>query len=405
MIRVTSLGGSGEDSRNCFLAEIGEHTVLLDCGVRREIADVSVVYPLLTRETAKRLDAVVISHAHEDHTAALPYLYELGYRGPVYASPETIALIPSFLKKWIGYVRHNKGTLPFDHNNADRIRFLPVSEIPFPVTFGRDGHVAGGLWFRFEAEGRSLLYTGDLTCDSLVLEADPLPEADLLVIDSAYAGKRLVQQDQYGRLLETARRVTASGGRLLLPVPANGRGIDMLVYLSRFGLPLYAESDIVKNTAALAAAKDWIRPFEMPDSGYTPVNDGNRSALLVSGAPGIFLFGDGMLTSAVSAEYLAAVLPDPRSEVIISGHSAKGTPANDLLSEDFRKEYGVLAAVSRLTVKVHNDDADVLSLVSRVRPQKVMLFHSRAEACSGLAGKLAAQGIPAVCAVGQTMAL
>ena len=403
MIRVTSLGGSGEDSRNCFLAEIGEHTVLLDCGVRREIADVSVVYPLLTRETAKRLDAVVISHAHEDHTAALPYLYELGYRGPVYASPETIALIPSFLKKWIGYVRHNKGTLPFDHNNADRICFRPVSEFPYPLVCGRDGHVEGGLWFRFEADGRSLLYTGDLTYDSLLLEADPLPEADLLVIDSAYAGKQLVQRDQYARLLETARRVTANGGRLLLPVPVNGRGIDMLVYLSRFGLPLYAEKNIIKNTALLAEAKDWIRPFEMPEAGFTPVSDANRSALLASGAPGIFLFGDGMLTSDISAEYLAGVLPDPRSEVIISGHSAKGTPASDLQSEDFRKEYGVLAAVSRLTIKVHNDEADVLSLVSRVRPEKVMLFHSRADACTGLADKLTAQGIPAVCALGQPL--
>ena len=73
MIKITSLGGSGEDSRNCFYVQGESFSFLLDCGVRREIADVSVVYPLLTEKIARSLDAVFLSHAHEDHTAALPY--------------------------------------------------------------------------------------------------------------------------------------------------------------------------------------------------------------------------------------------------------------------------------------------------------------------------------------------
>ena len=78
-IAVTSLGGSGEEARNCFLLEAGNHTVLLDCGVRREaLGEFDRVYPALTREIAGRLTAVFLSHAHEDHVAALPYLYELG---------------------------------------------------------------------------------------------------------------------------------------------------------------------------------------------------------------------------------------------------------------------------------------------------------------------------------------
>ena len=111
MIKIISLGGSGEDSRSCFLVQSENLSVLFDCGVRREIADVSRVYPLITKEIAENLDAVIISHAHEDHSAALPYLYALGYQGAVYASDETITLIPSYLRKWAQYVKSNNCVL------------------------------------------------------------------------------------------------------------------------------------------------------------------------------------------------------------------------------------------------------------------------------------------------------
>ena len=79
--RLISLGGSGEDCRSCFYLTGPKANILLDCGVRREIhSPASRVYPALTEEIARSLDAVFLSHAHEDHTAALPYLYKLGYR-------------------------------------------------------------------------------------------------------------------------------------------------------------------------------------------------------------------------------------------------------------------------------------------------------------------------------------
>ena len=402
MLKITSLGGSGEDSRNCFLVESEKVTLLLDCGVRREIAEISRVYPLLTEEIARRLDAVLLSHAHEDHTAALPYLYELGYRGAVYAAPETVEMTPPFMRKWADYVKKNGGTLPFHEENIEKIRFLPADQFPFPLTCGRDGHIIGGSWYRLELDGRFLLYTGDLTRDSLLLETDPLPEAEILIIDSAYAGKHLDQEAQYEHLAETARHVTAEGGKLLLPVPVNGRGIDMFVYLSRFGLPLYEETNLVKSASDLAGQKRWIRPFTVP-SNYTAVSDQNRANVLEPDQSGIYLFGDGMMTSAVSMVYYEAVRQDSRSRIIISGHSAKGTLANQLLSSDFRRENGISVPVDKLTIKVHNDEDDVLDLADRVHPKYMMLFHSTAPACESLAAKLSARGIAVVCAVDQPL--
>ena len=403
MLTITSLGGSGEDSRNCFLIESDTTALLLDCGVRREIAEVSRVYPLLTEEIARKLDAALLSHAHEDHTAALPYLYELGYRGPVYASPETIGMTPAFMRKWADYVKKNGGTLPFHEENIEKIRFLPVDQCPIPLTCGRDGHIIGGLWYRFELEGRSILYTGDLTRDSLLLETDPLPEAEILIIDSAYAGKRLVQDEQYGHLAETARRVTAAGGKLLLPVPVNGRGIDMFVFLSRFGLPLYAETNLLKSAADLAGRESWIKPFAVPSGNFTAVSDENRAAVLQPDRSGVYLFGDGMMTSPVSKEYYDAVRDDSHSRIIISGHSAKGTLANQLLDTGFRRENGIAASVEQLTIKVHNDEEDVLELADRVQPKYVILFHAKSSACGSLAARLSARGLTVLRSVGQPL--
>lgn len=393
MLKLTSLGGCGEDSRNCFLLQSNDHSVLLDCGVRREIADVSEVYPLLTREIAENLDAVILSHAHEDHTAALPYLYELGYRGYVYASEETISLTPAFLLKWVYYVKNNGGELPFPEDNIDSIHFRNIEDCPIKLSYGRDGHITGGLWYRFELDGQSLLYTGDLTYDSLLLQADPLPETDILVIDSAYADQHLEQNKQYQKLAETAQEVTAAGGKLLLPVPANGRGIDMFVYLSRFDLPLFVEERIVKKTEDLFHKKLWIKPFDLPEKNYSVVNNVNRNDLLKQGPAGVYLFSDGMMTEPTAQRYFETVRDDSSSRIIISGHSARGTLANQLLQKEFLVNNNIKVSAEQLTIKVHNDFDDVVSLVKSVCPKYVMLFHCKRSGCTALAEKLSGQGI------------
>ena len=401
MLKITSLGGCGEDSRNCFLIQSEERSILLDCGVRREIAEIKKVYPLLTGEIARNLDAVYLSHAHEDHTAALPYLYELGYRGEVYASAETISLTPPFLRIWVNYVKKNRGELPFREENIDRVRFKNIEDSPVQLSYGRSGHITGGLWYRFDFDGQSLLYTGDLTYDGLLLQSDPLPEADTLGIDSAYADRHLDQSAQYRKLAETAREVTASGGKLLLPVPANGRGIDMFVYLSRFDLPVFVEENIVKNTKELFQQKTWIKPFDLPLENYTVVSNSTRDELLGRMQAGVYLFGDGMMTTAASLKYFEAVKDDSRSRIIISGHSARGTLANQLLQRDFITANDIKASAEQLTIKVHNDFDDVVSLVSTVRPKNVMLFHCKKSGCTDLAEKLIGQRINVLTNVGQ----
>ncbi len=406
MITVVALGGSGEDSRNCFLVEAQGHRILLDCGVRREIAPNERVYPLVTKDIAVSLEAVFLSHAHEDHSAGLPYLWELGYRGPIYASKPTIGLVKGFLRKWVSYVESNGAIPPFSPKNMDLLDFRPIEKGTtdfdgFRVLAGRSGHSLGSFWYRFSFNAKTLLYTGDLCMDSLLLEFDSLPTCDVLIVDSAYASRVLHQEKQYEKLVECIRNATEKGGAVLLPVPSNGRGVDIFLYLLSQNMELVVEDAIVQCAEALGHEKAWIRDSSLwrMQPLYEVVSDGNRSQVMKHLAGKVVLTPDGMLTSPIAQSYAKAMEKDCYGLVLITGHVAKGTRGFQLLDSAFRKEKGILTDCRALTVKVHPDRQDVETLAARTGCRDVMLFHAPAEDCGNLKVALGKKGLKVVCSV------
>ena len=109
------------------------------------------------------------------------------------------------------------------------------------------------------------------------------------------------------------------------------------------------------------------------------------------------------MTGAATEEYFAAVRDDPLSRIIISGHSAKGTLANQLLQDDFRLRNGIRSSADLLTVKVHNDFDDVLRLAEKVRPRYTVLFHCKKADCAALEERLSSAGISVLCDIGRTI--
>ncbi|PST34410.1 MBL fold metallo-hydrolase [Enterocloster lavalensis] len=432
-IAVTSLGGSGEEARNCFLLEAGNHTVLLDCGVRREaLGEFDRVYPALTREIAGRLTAVFLSHAHEDHVAALPYLYELGYRGNVYGTEETIRLAGGFMKKWVDFVTSAGGSLPFSAEAMNRVAFSAISlgrqvVEGLSVTAGRSGHMLGSCWLRFEHGGKSLLYTGDMTLAGRLLATDLPPESDGAVVDCAYAGRTLSQAGQYGALVDLAEEVAAGGGKLLLPVPPNGRGSDILLHLCENlrGVPVYAEANVAALCGELLKERKWLRAdvcgrisgageesngAGLPCGRIDAMNRANtftnaisipdvqsRSLALSAPGPAVYLTGDGMMSGPVAAAYFEALKGDARNCILITGHTARSALGSRIFEPAFRAQAGLAARAERLTIKVHLDDQDVIALNRSVRAKKILLFHAPLENTRELTGKLRNLGVDARC--------
>lgn len=407
-VSMTALSGSGENGRNCYMIAVEDGCILLDCGVKREIRDGQVgFYPPLTRELVSHIKMVFLSHCHEDHVAALPLLYELGYEGKVYATSETIAETPGFMKKWQDFVKKNNGELPFAEETTAKVELCPIGlgrqEIEgVAVETGRSGHVLGGIWYRFTFGEKHLLYTGDMCLQPVSMGVD-VPElfCDAAIMNAAYAGKVMIQEKQYQSLLDSAKETLAVGGKVLLPVPSKGRGIDMLLYLEK-NLPeakIYAEQAVVTSMQKLALKKQWIQgeiDTILAANVVVIDNEEKRQAVMADSGPAVILTPDGMISTDISAAYLEAVKGDGKNKVIITGHAAAGTPGAGVLEDAYRREHGILAAAEKIVFKVHLDDEDIRTVAEKTGAKKLILFHSDAPNTKNIKEVLTAKGIETV---------
>lgn len=407
-IFLTSLGGSGENGRNCYLIGKEDGWILLDCGVKREIRDGQVgFYPSLTREIVSHIKMVFLSHCHEDHVAALPLLYELGYKGNVYAAKETALETPGFMKKWQDFVKKNNGVLPFRPEASEQVELVPIQmgkqKIEgISVETGRSGHVLGGIWYCVEIDGKKILYTGDMCLEPVSLGVD-IPEGrfDAAIMNSAYAGKVMIQEEQYQRLLSSVKETLATGGRVLLPVPPKGRGIDILLYLGKMlsGEKIYTEQEVVSSMKKLAEKKQWIQSnmdTELPPNVHVIETPQQRKAAIEDKEPSVLITSDGMITTDISAAYLEAFKGSEKNKIIITGHAAAGTPGAGVLDDTYRREQDVLASGEKIVFKVHMDDEDILFLAEKTGVKDIVLFHSNASSTEKVKEALLSKGVKAV---------
>ena len=401
---LSAFGGSGENGRNCYTIGVGDAFILLDCGVKREIVDGQVgFYPALTKEIVSKIKAVFLSHCHEDHVAGLPLLYELGYTGKVYGTCETIAETLGFVKKWMGYVEKNNGVLPFKPESADLIQLAPIElgqqEIEGIVfETGRSGHVLGGVWYIFTIEGKRLLYTGDMCREPGVLAFDQPGSCDAAIMNAAYAGKKIVQSAQFAALLDSVKSCALSGGKVLLPVPPKGRGIEIAQFLGAqlADIPVYVESAVEKSFKQLATQESWIKPgilSEFPASLHVLDTDEARAQALAVSGGAVYITPDGMLSTELGLMYFEALKGDAANKVIISGHAAKGTAGAGVLDAQYRAEKGVLAAGEKIVFKVHMDDDDIVQMCRDTGAKQAVLFHSDAVNTVNVKARLAEDGV------------
>lgn len=388
-VYLSAFGGSGENGRNCYTIGIGDEFILLDCGVKREIVNGQVgFYPALTKDIVSKIKAVFLSHCHEDHVAGLPLLYELGYQGKIYGTRETIAEVVGFVKKWMGYVEKNNGVLPYKKEMADMLQFEAIElgeqvVEGIQIETGRSGHVLGGTWYIFTIEGKRLLYTGDMCREPGVLAFDCPGSCDAAIMNAAYAGKKIVQSEQFKSLLNSVKTCAEAGGKVLLPVPPKGRGIEIAQFLGKqfadSEIPVYVESAVCKSYKQLATEVAWIQEgilSEFPASLHVLSTDEEREAAMAVAGGAVYITPDGMLSTELGLKYFAELKGDAANKIIISGHAAKGTAGAGALDPEYRSANGVLASAEKIVFKVHMDDDDIREMCRITGAKQAVLFHS-----------------------------
>ena len=235
-------GGVGEHGRNCFYVRGENICFLVDCG---KMAGSAQPYPKLSPAQIRAVQYVFLTHSHADHTGALPWLLEQGFSGTVVASEETFQQLPFTLPD-------TKPLHSFQPPEGLRLRW------------GRSGHCPGSVWYQFELEGRTLLFSGDYTETSLVYPADPIRriQAALAVIDCAYGTDPRSPELLRFDFLMHAAALLSSGKPLLLPVPKYGRGLELLLLLRRARpkTPVFGDAHFLHQLDRLQADRFWLTP-------------------------------------------------------------------------------------------------------------------------------------------------
>ncbi|ANY66883.1 hypothetical protein BBD42_10690 [Paenibacillus sp. BIHB 4019] len=424
MMQLTIWGGAGEHGRSSYLLQYKDEAVLLDCGGKKEGGG---QYPLIRPEVIPQLKAVFLSHAHEDHSMALPLLYKHGYEGEVWTSRVTEQQLPGYFQAWRRYARSQAAELPYTDEHIAAIRYAYLEERSiaaewssvFPglrIKWGRSGHLPGAVWLALDWHGKLVYFSGDYTAESGLLAADepllsaigeggegadaarrPISEtrriADLAIIDAAYGANPDSQAVRLAELERATEEVLRAQGSVLFPVPTSGRGQELLVWASeRFPeAQLIVERALMEPLRQLAALPEWLgggalaRMEPLLASGRLTIvaNEEERLRALARKGSSLIFTNDGMMQSEVARWYYEQLSGAARHAVLLTGHLAAGSYGEMALrsSEDSGGSSGDRASdfpipVQHIRYKVHQGLPDVRQMMKRVPSRSVVLAHA-----------------------------
>lgn len=305
-------GGCGEHGRNCFHV-MGDHEdFLVDCGLMA--GNPGGGFPRLSREEIPKIQTVFLTHSHADHTGALPWLYQNGFQGTVIATRATLEQLPFSLTGKIVL----EDICPSGEGAYKGIR----------IHWGRSGHCVGSVWYQFEVERKTVLFSGDYTEDTLVYACDPIRNqtADLAVLDCAYEKNETAYTEDCVKLVSRTKELLEAYPVLVFPVPKYGRGVELLRLFEEENLevPFYGDAHFLREVERLwKDHRFWCKPVEDALSkGVQPITEMNGK--------GILFLSDPQLRSDTTREVVQNVLFSG-GRCVMTGTSEKGSYSAQLL--------------------------------------------------------------------------
>ncbi len=351
-VRMTALGGFRQVGRSSILVQTKRSNVLLDCG-----ADPGTNEPPyfdVPEFNLENIDAVVLSHAHIDHCAYIPYLYDRGYAGPLYCTPPTRDLMVLLCLDYID-VAHKNGFETYPKKAVEKavkhsitLGYGEVSDITndMRLTFQPSGHLLGSSLVHLHiGEGlHNILYTGDFKFGPSRL-FDPaetrFQRAETVIMESTYGASSDVmpsRREVEESLLKTINKTMEEGGKVLIPSFAVGRAQEIMVILAQSGFeyPVYMEGMVWDATAIHTAYPEYLSRYlqrEIFHRGRNPftyekfkrVAPKEREKIIESGEPAVVIATSGMLIGGPAVEYLKGFAHSPKNKLIFVGYQAEGT--------------------------------------------------------------------------------
>jgi KH/beta-lactamase-domain protein len=421
---LLTLGGFAEIGRSCMLLETRESKIILDCGLNLSASDSLTAIPRfdIAGISMEDIDAIVLSHAHLDHTGFLPALFKYGYRGPVYCTEPTLLLM-SILQR--DYLKHSgEGALYSEQDiNSELAHSITlmhgiVTDISPDVklVLSNSGHIIGSTSIHLHIGNgeHNLVYTGDMKFGkTLTLENASwnFPRVETMIIESTYGGKEDImcpREQAENDLATTIERTIAAGGHVLLPVPAAGISQELLIILDRleragrFQANVFVEKIISEATAVYEAYPEflsrdlgkYVLESEMTQFGseFSIV----QSKTLQPNEPAVILAPSSMLIGGPSVDYLKQIVNDPKSTLVVLSYQSLDTPGRALLDGAKQVKVGgetlnVQCQVKRIDgLGSHSDYNQLMAYVLRLRPKlrRILVNHGERSKAQNLASMI-----------------
>ena len=439
---LTFLGAAGTVTGSRHFIESGQARLLLDCGLFQGLKELRQRNWAPCPVPAPSVGCVLLSHAHIDHSGALPRLGREGFRGPIYCTGGTAELLGIMLPDAAHLQeeeaqfanrhqtsKHAPAVPLFTTADADRV-LTQVRPVAFNETFSpaqgvsarfiNSGHILGAGLIEVSIDGRTLVFTGDIGRYGVPImrDPDPVAAADVLLLESTYGNRLHPPDDHHDMLAAAVERAAAQKAWLLIPAFAIGRTQEILYDLRGLedvaripSLPVYLDSPMGDKATAIYARHTEEhdpdargieaaggRPFAPKNLRICKsVEDSKR--LNDTDGPGILIAGSGMATGGRILHHFVRRLSDARTTVLFVGYQAAGTRGR-LLREGARQmkmlgqSVPVRAAIMASDAySAHADQGELLRWLGGFTrpPAATYIVHGEPDAASALQVRIASQ--------------
>ncbi len=436
-IRISTLGAGREVGRSCFLLQTPLSNIILDCGIN--VASTEYAFPHFDAPEfdINKIDAVVISHAHLDHSGAAPLLYKYGYKGPIYSTEPTRDIMTLLQLDYIDVIQRTGKKPEYTSReikemikNSITLDFDEVTDITADVrlTLHNAGHVLGSSLVHLNiGEGfHNFLYTGDFKYARTKLLEPALTKfqrVETLMMESTYGAKEDSQpsrEECEKQLIEIIQNTVERKGKVLIPVLGVGRAQEVMLIVEQAmrekkipEVPVYVDGMVWDVTAIHTTYPEFMNRDVKKQIFGEDVNpfvakcfvkvgsQEERDKLIHSRKPCIIIATSGMLTGGSSVYYFQNLASNKKNSIVFVSYQAEGTLGRRVQRGEKQVPVETFGGkVEMIEVKLeihsveglsgHSDRNQLLNYVKHLepKPRKVIIVHGENSKCLELASTI-----------------